>query len=73
VEDNKFDIKRHHRKENDKEDRFRSVRQLLNLIFMIGAVIGVCVYFFHVQTIGTIIILVAMVFKIVECVLRIMK
>lgn len=54
-------------------DRYIAIRNILNVIFMIGAVIGVLVYFYGSQDTGTIIILVSMVFKIVECVFRFMK
>jgi len=63
---------RMHRKE--RKDRFLYIRQWLNIIFMLGAVIGVIVYFLaDLTTTGTIIILVAMVFKIIECVLRFIR
>lgn len=57
-----------------KEDHFRNVRQWLNIIFMVGAVVGVLTYLFHTpQTVGIIIILASMVFKIIECALRFIK
>lgn len=63
---------RMHRQE--RKDRFLYIRQWLNIIFMIGAVIGVIVYFLaDLTTTGTIIILVAMVFKIIECILRFIR
>lgn len=63
---------RMHRQE--RKDRFLYIRQWLNIIFMFGAVIGVIVYFLaDLTTTGTIIILVAMVFKIIECVLRFIR
>ena len=63
---------RMHRQE--RKDRFLSIRQWLNIIFMLGAVIGVIVYFLaDLTTTGTIIILVAMVFKIIECILRFIR
>ncbi|MBF1393729.1 MAG: hypothetical protein HXN36_02105 [Prevotella histicola] len=63
---------RMHRQE--RKDRFLYIRQWLNIIFMLGAVIGVIVYFLaDLTTTGTIIILVAMVFKIIECVLRFIR
>lgn len=63
---------RMHRQE--RKDRFLYVRQWLNIIFMLGAVIGVIVYFLaDLTTTGTIIILVAMVFKIIECILRFIR
>lgn len=63
----------HHRRRGEESTRHNSsvkLRNWLNLIFMIGAVAGVLVYFFGDQTIGTIVILVAMVFKIVESAIR---
>lgn len=63
---------RMHRQE--RKDRFLYIRQWLNIIFMLGAVIGVIVYFLaDLTTTGTIIILVAMVFKITECILRFIR
>lgn len=65
------DRRRHRRVQ---EDRFLPIRQWLNGIFMLGAAAGVAVYFLADETtVGTIIILVAMVFKIVECVLRFIR
>ena len=63
---------RMHRQE--RKDRFLYIRQWLNIIFMLGAVIGVIAYFLaDLTTTGTIIILVAMVFKIIECILRFIR
>lgn len=63
---------RMHRQEG--KDRFLYIRQWLNIIFMLGAVVGVIVYFLaDLTTTGTIIILVAMVFKITECILRFIR
>ena len=63
---------RMHRQE--RKDRFLYIRQWLNIIFMLGAVIGVIVYSLaDLTTTGTIIILVAMVFKIIECILRFIR
>ena len=63
---------RMHRQE--RKDRFLYIRQWLTIIFMLGAVIGVIVYFLaDLTTTGTIIILVAMVFKIIECILRFIR
>lgn len=63
---------RMHRQE--RKDRFLYIRQWLNIIFMLGAVIGVIVYFLaDLTTTGTIIILIAMVFKIIECILRFIR
>ncbi|MCR5077492.1 MAG: hypothetical protein K6A82_05575 [Prevotella sp.] len=58
-----------HRQKQD--DSHLAIRQWLNIIFMLGAIVGVILYFLADNpTTGTIIILVAMVFKIVECLLR---
>lgn len=66
--------RRHRGEENSKPDQFRNIRQWLNIIFMVGAVVGVAFYLLHTpQTLGIIIILSAMVFKIVECALRFIK
>lgn len=71
-----YGIQRRRRGEEGKQknDSFKQTRQWLNIIFMIGAIVGVLVYLFHTpQTLGIIIILAAMVFKIVECALRFIK
>lgn len=63
------DTEMHH----SRPDRYLGLRNVLNLIFMLGALVGVGVYFFGNQQVGTIVILVAMLFKIVECVFRFIK
>ncbi len=55
------------------EDRFFKIRNILNIIFIVGAVSGVLLYLYFNKTIGTIVILVAMVFKIIECILRFIR
>ncbi|MCR4853632.1 MAG: hypothetical protein K5893_08590 [Prevotella sp.] len=66
---------RHHRRasEEDPQDKYIVLRQWLNALFMIGAVVGVALYFMKNETIGTIVILVSMVFKMAECVFRFIK
>ena len=49
------------------------IRNVLNIIFMIGAVVGVIYYLKVDKTAGTLIILTAMCFKIAESSLRMMK
>ena len=49
------------------------LRNWLNAIFMIGAISGVAVFYWSDDTVGTIIILASMVFKIIECGLRFLK
>ncbi len=49
------------------------IRQWLNIIFMLGAVVGVIFYFLSDSNTGVIILLTAIVFKFVECVLRVIN
>lgn len=61
----------HHRKTDEQStDKLLPVRNILNLIFMAGAIVGVVLYFFTNKTVGTVVILSAMVFKMAECCLR---
>ena len=55
------------------DSRFFKIRNLLNALFMLLAIIGVAVYALSSHTTGTIIVLVAMVFKFIECCLRIIR
>lgn len=59
--------------EDEKQDKYLMLRQILNIIFMLGAVVGVLLYIYQNKTIGTIVIVVAMFFKMVECVFRLLK
>lgn len=61
------------RRLNEESDQFHNLRQILNIIFMLGAVIGLIVFFTGNQVTATIIILAAMVFKIAECAFRFFK
>lgn len=55
----------------ENKNKVSALRQWLNIIFMLGAVIGVIFYFALTdQTIGIIIILSSMVFKFAEAALR---
>ena len=71
MENNNF-IRRQRGGEQE-EDRFSMLRQVLNFLFMLGAIVGLAVYFMYSKQIGTYVILFAMVLKIVECVLRLLK
>lgn len=51
----------------------KSLRNWLNLIFVVGAASGMAVYYFSNKETGTYIILASMVFKFIEIVLRMMK
>ena len=59
--------------EEEGEERFVMLRQVLNLLFMVGAVAGILVYIYHSHQWGTAVILTSMVFKFAECVFRLMK
>ena len=49
------------------------IRNVLNIIFMIGAVVGLVFYFTHHKETGTYIILISMVIKFAEATLRMFK
>jgi hypothetical protein len=51
----------------------RSIRNWLNLLFVVGAAAGMLVYYLHNHDMGTYIILGSMVFKFFEVSLRLMK
>ena len=61
---------RHQRREPKERDKYFKLRNVLNIIFMIGAIVGCAVFYYSDHFIGTIIILIAMAFKFVECALR---
>lgn len=64
----------HRRLRSSDRDRFFLLRNVLNIIFMIGAVVGVIVYLTASDTtMGTIIVLAAMMFKIAECCIRFIR
>lgn len=59
--------------EEKQEKPYLKLRNILNIVFMVGALTGVCLYFFSNETIGTYVILVSMVFKMAEAALRMFK
>ncbi len=63
--------RRSHRK--PASDQLLGLRNVLNIIFMLLAVIGVCIYVWGDSTIGTYVIIGGMAFKMVECCLRMLK
>ncbi|MBM6992606.1 MAG: hypothetical protein I3J02_04995 [Prevotella sp.] len=67
--DNSY-LRRRRRDDDAQPDSFFKLRNWLNIIFMIGAIVGVCVYLALDHQTGIIIVLGAMVFKIVETALR---
>jgi len=64
---------RRHRRPDKEQDQFLPIRNILNIIFIIGAIIGVSVYFLSDTTVGTFIVLGSMVFKIAETILRFIR
>ena len=68
-------LRRLHRRNMDDEvvDKYHTLRQWLNILFMLGAVVGVFLFFKYGETEGTVVILVSMVLKMIECVLRLLK
>ena len=54
-------------------DRFLKARNRLNVIFIIFAVAGMAVYYFSNHTVGTIVVIVGIGFKFVECILRVLR
>ena len=54
-------------------DRYLKARNWLNVIFIVLAVVGMAVYYFSDHAVGTIVIIVGMVFKFVECILRFLR
>ena len=64
---------RRHRRPDKEQDQFLPIRNILNIIFIIGAIIGVSVYFLSDPTVGTFIVLGSMVFKIAETILRFIR
>lgn len=66
-------VVRRHRKPQKERDRFFVVRQILNVLFMIGAIAGCIVYLKVNDRMGAVLIIIAMAFKMAECVLRFKK
>lgn len=72
--ENRFLERNRDKEETPVKENFRTIRQWLNIIFMVCAIIGVALYVMHTpQSTGIIVVLVAMVFKIIECALRFIK
>lgn len=63
----------HHHRREDNGDKFFKIRNILNLIFILGAVVGMIFYFFFGKETGIVIILVSMAFKFFECIFRFIK
>ena len=63
--------RRAHRKSDS--DQMLGLRNVLNIIFMILAVAGVVTYVWIDDVVGTYIVIAGMVFKMVECCLRMLR
>lgn len=63
---------RRHRKPKER-GKFFLLRNILNVIFIIGAVVGMLMYFYSSEDKGIIIVLGSMAFKMCECVIRLIK
>lgn len=58
-------------KDKNPRNRIFIIRQILNIVFIIGAVAGAILYWTEPEpTLGILIIMTAMFFKMAECVLR---
>lgn len=69
IEDN--NIPTHRRGEEEPvRDKWFKLRNILNIIFMLLVVIGVCIHYFSSSTAGSYVLLVAIVVKITECCFR---
>lgn len=65
--------KRHNLEPFRDSSKTRTLRFWLNVIFMIGAITGLIVYFYASQQVAIYILIVASVFKFIELALRILK
>ena len=63
---------RFHRRK-PQNDKFFKIRNILNLVFMVGAVAGMLMYYFADRTMAIIVILAAMFFKVAECCFRFIR
>lgn len=72
--DNSFEAMRERRRTEKvsyaEKGRFFVFRNILNIIFIIGAIIGMVAYFFVNETVSELILVTCVVIKICECVLR---
>ena len=63
----------HHKRQDDRELKMRQIRNVLNIIFMVAAVVGVIVYLNGNRTTGIYIFIGSMPFKLVELAIRLLK
>lgn len=62
-----------HRKPDNREFKMRQIRNVLNIIFMVVAVVGVGLCLGGKQTIGTYVFVASIPFKFAEVAIRILK
>lgn len=55
------------------QGKYTRLRNILNIIFMLGAIIGLIIYFNSDKTIGAYVILAAIGVKLVECCIRLLN
>ncbi len=65
--------KRSRHRQEKRRDALLPIRNVLNIVFMLLAIIGVIVYLTKNTETGIIIVLAAMGFKMIECILRFIK
>lgn len=58
------------RDEESLRKKYYIIRNILNTIFLIGAIVGMLLYFFYSEQVGTYVILGSMIFKMAECCFR---
>ena len=58
------------RDEDSLKEKYYLIRNILNTIFILGAIVGVALYFLYSETTGTYVILASMIFKMAECCFR---
>ena len=63
--------RRHRRAPQD--DKYFKIRNILNIIFILGAIAGMAVFYLKDTTTGTLIIITAMAFKLAECCFRFLR
>ncbi len=70
-----YNLQRHHRREDESQrhDLMFKIRNVLNIAFMLIAIVGVCFYLSGDAYRGIIIVLIAMAIKFAEATIRFMK
>jgi hypothetical protein len=58
-------------REKKERDKYFKLRNILNIIFMVGAIVGCLIFYYSDHLTGSIVIMGAMAFKFIECALRI--